>query len=531
MSPTIHPVELSKHNTLASLWIAVNGVVYDFTEFAPTHPGGLSVLLQYAGQDATAAYNAVHSASLIKAILPASKHLGRLPQPSSPEPPAKPAKPANQTKPPLSSMISSHDFVQGAHSFLPAKTLAFISSAATDCHTHRRNNSTYAEITLRPRVLVDVSATVSLATTMLGQSVASPIYVAPTSLGKTVHPEGEKEIARACRKLGGIAQVVSTSASFSVDDVVSAWKEEDGGSSSTTAAAAAVPASSSPPVFLQLYVDKQRANTVRLLTSPTIRSNIKGVFLTVDAPVPGKREADERVPTHASPSSSSSASLSPSSLSSEAAAPVVPVTTPMAPPTSPTADSSGAALGRLMASYISASLTWGETLPWLRSLLPRGVPTVVKGIQTAADAVRAVRGGAAAIVLSNHGGRSLDTSPAPVLVLLELQRCCPDVFSRAEVYVDGGVARGTDAFKALCLGARAVGVGRGVMYALGWGEEGVRRYLQILNDELVTTMKMCGVTRLEDLHPGLVNTRAVDHLVPEALEEDHPYAKWRRGKL
>ncbi|KXX79045.1 Cytochrome b2, mitochondrial [Madurella mycetomatis] len=528
MPPTIHPAELSEHNTLTSLWIAVDGVVYDFTEFAPTHPGGLSILLQHGGRDATAAYNAVHSASLVKAILPACKHLGRLQQDSSPE---LPAKPASQAKPPLSSMISSHDFVQGAHSFLPAKTLAFISSAATDCHTHRRNSTTYAHITLRPRVLVDVSAPVSLATTILGQPVVSPIYVAPTSLGKMVHPEGEKEIARACRKLGGIAQVVSTSASFSVDDVVSAWKEEEkeGGEGDSTRSyssdstgsgggSGSSGSSNSPPVFLQLYVDKNPANTARLLTSPAIRANIKGVFLTVDAPVPGKREADERVPTH-TPSPSTSTAVT------------APVTTPMARATTPTADSQGAALGRLMASYISPSLTWGETLPWLRTLLPAGVPMVVKGIQTAGDAVRAVRAGARALVLSNHGGRSLDTSPATVLVLLELQRCCPEVFERAEVYIDGGVARGTDVFKALCLGARAVGVGRGVMYALGWGEEGVRRYLQILNDELATTMKMCGVTRLEELHPGLVNTRAVDHLVPETVEEEHPYAKWRKGKL
>lgn len=151
----------------------------------------------------------------------------------------------------------------------------------------------------------------------------------------------------------------------------------------------------------------------------------------------------------------------------------------MAGATTPRADDRGAALGRLMASYISPSLTWAGTLPWLRALLgPAGVPTAVKGVQTAGDAVRAVRAGARAVVLSNHGGRSLDTAPAAVLVLLELQRCCPAVFARAEVYVDGGVARGTDVFKALCLGARAVGVGRGVLYALGWGEEGVRRYLQ-----------------------------------------------------
>ncbi|KAL2127156.1 hypothetical protein VTI74DRAFT_11245 [Chaetomium olivicolor] len=527
MTQTITPSELSTHNTVASLWLAIDGDVYDLTEFAPTHPGGLSVLLQHAGKDATAAYNAVHSLSLIKSMLPISKHLGRL---SSPAPVSSSPSLPTSLKPPLSSLISVNDFRRAAHTFLPAKTLAFISSAATDCHTHRRNSTTYSDITLRPRVMVDVSAPVSLSTTILGQPVASPIFIAPTSLGKTVHPAGEMEIARACKDLGGIAQVVSTSASFSVADVVRAAAEHPGPFGED---------GSNPPVFLQLYVDKHAPNTEALLkslTDPdgngTNKSLIKGVFLTVDAPVPGKREADERVPPPAGPVSSAAPTTPTSSPTPNP--PSSTVTTPMATQLSPSSDTKGSALGRLMASYISPSLTFRTTLPWMRSLLARGsagVPIVVKGIQTAADALLALRHGADAIVVSNHGGRSLDTSPATVLVLLELQRCCPEVFERMEVYVDGGIRRGTDVFKALCLGARGVGVGRGVLYGLGYGREGVKRVMEILNDELVTTMKMCGVTRLDELHPGLLNTRAVDHLVPDSVGEEHPYAKWRRSKL
>lgn len=457
MSHTISLSALSGHNTVDSLWIAVDGEVYDLTDFAPSHPGGLAILLQHAGKDGTAAYSAVHSPSLIKSTLPASKHLGRLASPlplssSSASSSAAPHTPSDH-RPPLSSLLSVNDFRLAAHSFLPPKTLAFISSAATDCHTHRRNNTTYADITLRPRVLVDVSAPVSLATTILGQPAASPIFVSPTSLGKTVHPEGEREIARACKDLGGVAQVISTSASFSVADVVQAALDHP--SPAGAAAEAAV------PVFLQLYVDKHAPNTealLRSLTGPSDTSNkIKGVFLTVDAPVPGKREADERVRQPAP------------SAAADDPAPAgggVVVTTPMATQLVPVPDARGAALGRLMASYISPALTFAHTLPWLRSVLPASVPVVIKGIQTAADAVRAMRAGADGILVSNHGGRSLDTSPATVLVLLELQRCCPEVFETMEVYVDGGVMRGSDVFKALCLGARAVGVGRGVLYGM-----------------------------------------------------------------
>jgi L-lactate dehydrogenase (cytochrome) len=251
----------------------------------------------------------------------------------------------------MSSLISVNDFRLAAHSFFPPKTLAFVSSAATDCHTHRRNNTTYADITLRPRVLVDVSAAVSLATTMLGQPVSSPIFVSPTSLGKTVHPEGEREIARACKDLGGVAQIISTSASFTVADVIQAALDHPSPSGEDTPV----------PVFLQLYVDKHAPNTEALLTSLTAgeTSKIKGVFLTVDAPVPGKREADERVPPPA-PSSPTTTTSSPSSSSS----PSTTTTTPMATQLTPTTDKSGSALARLMASYISPSLTFTHTIPW-----------------------------------------------------------------------------------------------------------------------------------------------------------------------
>ncbi len=171
-----------------------------------------------------------------------------------------------------------------------------------------------------------------------------------------------------------------------------------------------------------------------------------------------------------------------------------------------------------MGAYIDASVTWAD-IAWVRSCLPPGTPVVLKGIQTAADARMAMEAGVEGILISNHGGRSLDTAPATILVMLELHRCCPEVFDKMEVFVDGGVMRGTDVFKALCLGAKAVGIGRGFLYGLNYGEEGVRRYVDsecplsrwacsslnggsmdtdqvaVLNDELETTMKMCGITQ------------------------------------
>ncbi|KAJ7195791.1 mitochondrial cytochrome-like protein b2 [Mycena pura] len=472
MALTISAHEVSKHNSLDSLWTVVDGVVYDLTEFAPSHPGGVNIILEYAGRDATAAYSAVHSPFFLT-TLPPSKILGRL-DTSAPLPamwiatPSLP--PLTADKPPLYTVISSHDFLRVALASFPLKTLAFVTGAATDLLTHRRNASAYADITLRPRALIDVSS-VRIHTSILGHRVQTPIFCAPTGNSKSVHPDGELALGRACSALGA-AQVVSTAASYSLSEVIDATKA----------------ASSTPhPIFFQLYVDRDRAKSERFLRAAAARGHLAGVFVTVDAPVVGKREADQRA-------------------HSDAANP--------------------RALGPVRGHYIDSSLAWDD-LRWVRAIVGAEIPILLKGVQSAADAVRAVRAGVQGIVVSNHGGRSLDTAPASVLVLLELQRCCPEVFDKVEVFVDGGIMRGTDVFKALCLGARAVGVGRGFLYGLNYGEEGVKRFIEIMNDELETTMKNCGVTSLDQVYPGLLNTRAVDHLIPDSLSEEHPYAKWR----
>jgi L-lactate dehydrogenase (cytochrome) len=401
------------------------------------------VILKYAGQDATSAYSEIHSPSIIKSGLPPSKTIGvldkssinaewiKMPQASPPT--------AKQVKPELSSLINTHDFEEIASRTLTPKTWAFYSSAATDLHSKRRNASTYAEIGLRPRVLVNVK-NLDMKTTMLGQKMSAPIYCSPAAMAKMVHPDGEIAIARGC-KSAGIPQCISTNASYSAEEIVAASAEGRYG----------LPENGDKqlPVFFQLYVDKQREKSEALLRRVEALG-IKGIFVTVDAPVTGKREADERIKADES------------------------LMTPMSGAAAKN-DAKGGSLGRLMGGYIDSSLSWKD-IPWLRRSTT--VPIVLKGVQTAMDAKRAADEGIDAIVLSNHGGRSLDTAPAPILLLLELQKCCPEVFDKMEVYVDGGITRGTDIFKALCLGARAVGLGRGFLYAVNYGQEGVEKYIE-----------------------------------------------------
>jgi len=274
-------------------------------------------------------------------------------------------------------------------------------------------------------------------TEMLGQKMSVPIFCSPAAMAKMVHPEGEKELARGC-KASGIPQCVSTSASFSIQEIVGAVKDKGNYSG----------IGGDMPFFFQLYVDKQREKSERLLKQVE-ELGVKGIFVTVDAPVAGKREADERVKADES------------------------LSVPMSGAKAKN-DSKGGSLGRIMAGYIDPTLSWDD-LPWLRKHTT--LPIVLKGVQTAMDAKKAADLGIDGILLSNHGGRSLDTSPSPILLLLELQKCCPEVFDKMEVFVDGGIHRGTDIFKALCLGAKSVGLGRGLLYALNYGQEGVEKYI------------------------------------------------------
>lgn len=277
-------------------------------------------------------------------------------------------------------------------------------------------------------------------TRMLGQDMSVPIFCSPAAMAKMVHPSGEKGIARGCKNIG-IPQCISTNASFPINEIFESvsgdgkYGKFDG--------------DGQLPIFFQLYVDKQREKSEKLLKDVE-RLGVKAIFVTVDAPVPGKREADERVKADES------------------------LSTPMSGAKAKN-DAKGGALGRIMGSYIDASLSWDD-IPWLRK--STNLPIVLKGVQTFMDVKRAADVGIEGVLLSNHGGRSLDTAPAPILLLLELQKNCPEIFDKLEVFVDGGVMRGTDIFKALCLGAKTVGIGRGFLYALNYGSDGVEKYVE-----------------------------------------------------
>jgi 4-hydroxymandelate oxidase len=331
-----------------------------------------------------------------------------------------------------------------AHARLAQLTWDYYSSGADDETCVKRNVEAFSKILLHYRVLVDV-ATRDLSTTVLGHRVAMPILVAPTAFHRLAHKDGELASVRGAGDAGTIF-ILSTLSNTAVEQVV---------------------ASAAGPVFFQLYVYKDRSATEALVRRIEA-AGAQALVLTVDAPLLGRRERDVRN-GFALP-----ANLGVENLLAAGYSPV------------PRADRESG-LAAYFADLLDPSLTW-SAIGWLRSITK--LPVLVKGIVRADDAARAIDEGASGIVVSNHGGRQLDSSPATIDVLA---RCVDAVAGRGEVLVDGGIRRGADVIKALALGARAVLVGRPVMWGhASGGREGVALALGIVRRELDLAMALCG---------------------------------------
>ncbi len=340
----------------------------------------------------------------------------------------------------------------------------YYAGGSQDEVTLRENRSAWDRLALAHRVLVDVSRR-DLATSVLGQPVALPILVAPTAFQRLAHPEGELATVRAAGAAGTV-MILSTLSTTAVEEVVAA---------------------ASGPVWFQLYVYRDRKATEGLVRRAEA-AGCRALVLTVDAPLIGRRERDVRNRFHLPPGLSA-ANLLPEGYGEVQAA----------------AGDSGLAV--YVSSLIDPSLSWRD-IAWLRSLTE--LPLVLKGIVRADDAVRAAEAGAAAVVVSNHGGRQLDTAPATADVLPVVADALAG--HPVEVLVDGGVRRGTDIVKALALGARAVLLGRPVLWGLAaGGEAGVASALGLLRAELDLTMALVGAPTIADITRDLVRRGRFDN--------------------
>jgi len=394
----------------------------------------------------------VHAPSVLSTNLSSDKFKGVLDESTideewiKPPPDQNPKVLLDNEKPPLGTLINSHDFEVVASKTASNKTWAFYSSAATDLITRDANKSCFDRIWFRPRVLRNVRE-VNSRIKILGGDYKLPLFVSPAAMAKLIHPDGECAIARACENKG-IMQGVSVLRleSSTIESCSSFFQISNNSSYTMDELRTAAPTAS---FFFQLYVNRDREKSAALLRQCSANPNIKAIFVTVDAAWPGKREADERVKADEN------------------------LSVPMAPAKAQN-DKKGGGLGRVMAGFIDPGLTW-EDLKWVRQHTHK--PVCLKGVMSADDAMLAMEAGLDGILLSNHGGRNLDTSPPSIITLLEIHRRCPEVFDKMEVYVDSGIRRGTDILKAVCLGATAVGMGRSMLFATNYGQEGVEHLI------------------------------------------------------
>ncbi|KAI7905730.1 FMN-dependent dehydrogenase-domain-containing protein [Cokeromyces recurvatus] len=469
--------EVAKHNAKDDIWIIIHGKVYDLTQFLPEHPGGQKIILKYAGKDATAAFDPIHPPDIIQRFLAPEvckgsvdlDALSKIPQVETDE--DKKIRLAREKIPRLDEMYNSFDFETVARSVLKPDAWAYYSSGADDEIAMRENHNAFHRIWLRPRVMVNVKD-VDPSTTMLGSHTTFPLYITATALGKLGHPEGEVVLTKAAYKRG-LIQMIPTLASCSFDEIVNA-------------------AGPGQTQWLQLYVNGNRAVTEKFVRHAESRG-IKGLFITADAPQLGRREKDMR-----------------QKYLQEDPEEIVRNVTKVK-------RDEGAA--RAISSFIDPSLCWDD-IAWFKKITK--LPILIKGIQTAEDAVLAAKYGCQGIVLSNHGGRQLDFAPSSIEILAETMSALrrENLDKGFEVYIDGGIRRGSDIFKAIALGAKGVGIGRPCLYAMSsYGVEGVEKLFQLLQDEFEMVMRLMGVTSIADIKPEMVDIRNIkDHFVSNPID-------------
>ena len=347
-------------------------------------------------------------------------------------------------------LINVADYAHAARTSVPREAFDYYEGGALDEITLRENTAGWERLKLFYRVLAGVGKR-DLATTILGQSISMPIVVAPTAFHRLACGEGEIETAKAA-KAAGTLFILSSLSNTAMESVF---------------------AQAGSPRWFQLYIYKDRAITLELVKRAEA-AGAEAIVLTVDAPGLGTRERDTR----------NSFQL-PDSLSVENVAPLGKGKFP-------------AVTGSGLAAYVRTNFKEDlgfDDLDWLCG--STRLPVVVKGVCRGDDACRIAEHGAKAIVVSNHGGRQLDTAPATCEALPHVVDAVGDL---CEVYVDGGIRRGSDVLKAIALGARAVLVGRPILWGLCVaGEQGATNILEILRRELDEAMLLCGCTKLSDV--------------------------------
>jgi L-lactate dehydrogenase (cytochrome) len=376
-------------------------------------------------------------------------------------------------------VVNINDLRTLAKKRLPRGVFDFLDGAAEDEVTLNANRAAFQSLTFRPRQALEI-AECDLRTRVLGSDLSMPVILAPVGCSRVMHHEGEAGVSRAAGDAGTL-YILSTSSGHKLEDVKAAG---------------------SGPLWYQLYLLGGRGPSEAVIERAQ-QVGYSALVLTIDTAVAGLRERDirNRLVDLAGKNIIKKIPLLPNLLMHprwlmgflrDGGAPTLPnVIIPGQGPLP---------LLNVGTALSKSVVTWKD-FEWIRQIW-RG-PIVVKGVLTGEDARRSVDLGAAAVVVSNHGGRQLDGVPASLDVLPEVLEA---VGSQAEVLIDGGIRRGTDVVKALCLGARAVLIGRGYAYGLAAaGTAGVARALQIFREDVVRTMKLLGCASVQELDRSYLN--------------------------
>lgn len=355
----------------------------------------------------------------------------------------------------LSGLASVGDYEAAARQRIGEAEWAYLDGTAADGIAHRRNLEALQRLALWPRVLRSPAGG-DLRVELFGHTHAHPLFIAPTAYHRLAHPDGELATIAAASALQS-CMVVSTLSSVSLE---------------------AIAAAARAPLWFQLYVQKRREVTLDLVRRAE-QAGCQALVVTVDAPVEGMRNAQQRLgfrlPAH------------------------VRAENLVGYPPEPTV-TLGISDSFFDSPLVRDAPTWDD-LAWLAA--QTRLPLVVKGLLHPLDVQPALDAGAAGIIVSNHGGRVLDGVPAAIDALPHVVQA---VHGRVPVLMDGGIRRGTDALKALALGARAVLVGRPVLHGLiVAGPAGVAHVLHLLRTELAMAMVLCGIRAPAQARPDLVS--------------------------
>ena len=371
----------------------------------------------------------------------------------------------------LSRCHSIADLRRAAQRRLPKSVFGYLDGAAEDEVTLQRNQADFGRYELLPRFLVDVG-NIDLSTRVLGADLGVPYLLAPTGMSRLFHHAGELAVARAAAKANTLYSLSSV-ATTSIEDVAGVG---------------------AGPKMLQLYVWRDRG-ILKDFIQRARDSGYTALCLTVDLPQAGQRERDLKsgftVPPQIRLSNIIDTLLRPDWLLDFLSSPRMKLENVR---THATAATSLFSVIEYTTSQFDPTLTWDD-MAWM--IEEWGGPFAIKGILTVEDARRALETGVSALVLSNHGGRQLDHAPSPISVLPEVVDA---LGGEVEIILDGGIRRGADVLKALCLGASAVMVGRAYLYGLGaGGEAGVDRALSLLDSEIRRNMALLGCPSVQQL--------------------------------